>query len=55
MLYFMLKLVNNKELMGKHTNSRLFNIGAWATAVIVVGLSVVMMWQQIQQQIHGGS
>jgi NRAMP (natural resistance-associated macrophage protein)-like metal ion transporter len=50
-LYFMLRLVNNKELMGKHTNSRLFNIGAWATTVIVVGLSLVMMWQQL----HGGS
>jgi NRAMP (natural resistance-associated macrophage protein)-like metal ion transporter len=50
-LYFMLRLINNKELMGKHTNSRWFNIVAWATTVIVVGLSVVMMWQQI----HGGS
>jgi len=50
-LYFMLQLINNKELMGKHTNSRWFNIVAWATTVIVVGLSVVMMWQQI----HGGS
>ena len=50
-LYFMLRLINNKELMGKHTNSRWFNVIAWATTVIVVGLSVVMMWQQI----HGGS
>jgi len=50
-LYFMLRLVNNKELMGKHTNSRWFNVIAWATTVIVVGLSVVMMWQQIR----GGS
>ena len=49
-LYFMLRLVNNKELMGKHTNSRWFNIVAWATTVIVIGLSVVLMWQQI----HGG-
>jgi len=50
-LYFMLRLINNKELMGKHTNSRWFNVIAWATTVIVVGLSVVMMWQQIR----GGS
>jgi len=46
-LYFMLRLINNKELMGKHTNSRWFNVIAWATTVIVVGLSLVMMWQQI--------
>jgi Mn2+/Fe2+ NRAMP family transporter len=49
-LYFMLRLVNNKELMGKHTNSRWFNIVAWATTVIVIGLSLVLMWQQL----HGG-
>jgi len=46
-LYFMLKLVNNKALMGKHTNSRWFNVVAYATAVIVVGLTVVMVWQQL--------
>jgi len=46
-LYFMLKLINNKELMGKYTNSRLFNVVAYTTAVIVVGLSVVMMWQSV--------
>jgi NRAMP (natural resistance-associated macrophage protein)-like metal ion transporter len=50
-LYFMLRLINNKELMGQHTNSRWFNIVAWATTVIVIGLSVVLMWQSL----HGGS
>jgi Mn2+/Fe2+ NRAMP family transporter len=48
-LYFMLKLINNKELMGEHTNSTWFNIVAWATAVIVIGLTVVMLWQQLHQ------
>ncbi len=48
-LYFMLKLVNNKALMGKHTNSHWFNVVAWATTVIVVGLTVVMVWQQLHQ------
>jgi Mn2+/Fe2+ NRAMP family transporter len=46
-LYFMLKLINNKALMGKHTNSRWFNIVAYATAVIVVGLTLVMLWQSV--------
>jgi Mn2+/Fe2+ NRAMP family transporter len=46
-LYFMLKLVNNKALMGKHTNSRWFNAVAWATTVIVIGLTVVMVWQSV--------
>ena len=46
-LYFMLRLANNKALMGKHINGRSFNVIAWATAVIVVGLTVVMLWQQV--------
>ena len=46
-LYFMLKLVNNKALMGRHTNSTWFNVVAWATTVIVIGLTVVMLWQQL--------
>jgi Mn2+/Fe2+ NRAMP family transporter len=48
-LYFMLKLINNKELMGEHTNSTWFNVVAWATAVIVIGLTVVMLSQQLHQ------
>jgi Mn2+/Fe2+ NRAMP family transporter len=47
-LYFMLKLVNNKALMGKHTNSRWFNWIAYATTVIVIGLTVVLVWQQVR-------
>ena len=46
-LYFMLRLINKKELMGKYTNSPWFNVIAWSTAVIVIGLSLVMMWQTI--------
>jgi len=52
-LYFMLKLINNKALMGKHTNTRWFNVIAWATTVIVVGLTVVMLWQQLHQMMAG--
>jgi NRAMP (natural resistance-associated macrophage protein)-like metal ion transporter len=52
-LYFMLKLINNKQLMGKHVNSRWFNVVAYATAVIVIGLTVVMLWQQLSS-LHGG-
>jgi NRAMP (natural resistance-associated macrophage protein)-like metal ion transporter len=48
-LYFMLKLVNKKELMGKHVNTRWFNWVAYATSVIVVGLTLVMMWQSFEQ------
>ncbi len=39
-LIFMLRLVNNKRLMGKFTNGPIFNAIAWATVLLVVGLSV---------------
>jgi len=35
--------------MGKHVNSHWFNVVAWATTVIVIGLTVVMVWQQVHQ------
>jgi NRAMP (natural resistance-associated macrophage protein)-like metal ion transporter len=50
-LIFMLRLINRPELMGKYTNSRWFNIVAWLTAIIVICLSLVLMWNGI----HGGS
>ncbi len=43
-LFFMLKLVNKHELMGTYTNSRWFNAIAWITAVVVTGLSLMLMW-----------
>jgi len=47
-LYFMLRLVNDKKLMGSHVNTRLFNWVAYATAVIVIGLSLIMVWQTLR-------
>jgi Mn2+/Fe2+ NRAMP family transporter len=46
-LIYMLKLINKKDLMGKYTNSYWFNGVAWATAVIVIGLSLVLMWNTL--------
>jgi NRAMP (natural resistance-associated macrophage protein)-like metal ion transporter len=46
-MIFMLKLIEKKDLMGKYTNSRWFNIIAWGTAVIVIAMSLVMFWNQL--------
>jgi NRAMP (natural resistance-associated macrophage protein)-like metal ion transporter len=46
-LVFMLKLINKHELMGKYTNSRWFNIVAWATAIIVTVLSLILVWNTL--------
>ena len=39
-LIAMLILINKKELMGEHTNSRTFNVIAWVTALVMIGLTV---------------
>jgi len=46
-LIFMLRLINRYELMGEYTNSRWFNIIAWLTAIIVIALSLVLMWNSL--------
>jgi Mn2+/Fe2+ NRAMP family transporter len=43
-LVFMLLLVNKKELMGEYVNSRLYNVIAWSTTVIMTVLSVAWLW-----------
>jgi NRAMP (natural resistance-associated macrophage protein)-like metal ion transporter len=43
-LIFMLLLINKKELMGEYVNTRLFNSVAWATTVIMIGLTIAWFW-----------
>ncbi|MBZ5546608.1 MAG: Nramp family divalent metal transporter [Acidobacteriia bacterium] len=50
-LIFMLLLINKKELMGEHANKRTFNVIAWATTVIMIGLTALLVWGTL----HGGS
>ena len=42
-LIFMLLLTNDRELMGEHINSRRFNIIAWITVVVMIGLTIAMV------------
>jgi Mn2+/Fe2+ NRAMP family transporter len=43
-LIFMLLLVNKKELMGEYVNSRLYNVVAWITTVVMTALSIAWFW-----------
>jgi Mn2+/Fe2+ NRAMP family transporter len=43
----MLILINKKELMGEYTNSRLFNIVAWITVVVMIVLTLALVVQTI--------
>ena len=51
-IVIMLLLINRKDLMGTYVNSRLFNAVAWIVAVVVIGLSAVLMFQQCKQLLH---
>ncbi len=42
-LIFMLLLINNRDIMGEYMNSRLFNGIAWATVVIMIALTLVLV------------
>ena len=45
-LIFMLLLINKRELMGEYVNSRLFNVIAWATTIVVILLSIAVPFMQ---------
>ncbi|MGA9791500.1 MAG: divalent metal cation transporter, partial [Terriglobales bacterium] len=47
-LIFMLLLINKKELMGEYVNKRTFNIIAWATTVIMIGLTALLLYGQLR-------
>jgi len=42
-LIFMLLLVNNKRLMGEYTNSRIYNIIAITTVVLLIAMTIVLL------------
>ena len=45
-LIFMLLLVNDRQLMGDHVNSRGYNVVAWATTSIMIVLTIAMVFTQ---------
>ncbi|HEY2963135.1 MAG TPA: Nramp family divalent metal transporter [Pyrinomonadaceae bacterium] len=46
-LFAILRLVNNRELMGAHVNGPLYNVAAWLTAIAVTALSVLYIFMTI--------
>lgn len=42
-LIYMIKLINNRELMGEYVNSKGYNIVAWATVVFVIALTLLLL------------
>src|SRR5579863_9830698 len=47
-IILMLLLINRKDLMGDHRNTRLWNWIAWSTSAIVIGMTMVMLWGMVK-------
>jgi Mn2+/Fe2+ NRAMP family transporter len=43
LLIFIIRLVNDSEVMGEHTNGHVYNVLAWITVVVVAALSLLMV------------
>jgi NRAMP (natural resistance-associated macrophage protein)-like metal ion transporter len=44
---FMLLLVNRRDLMGEHVNSRTFNVVAWVTAIAMIVLTLILVYTAV--------
>jgi NRAMP (natural resistance-associated macrophage protein)-like metal ion transporter len=51
-LILMLRLVNDKRLMGEYTNSPIYNLIAWITTVVLILLSLVLVLQPLLDRLH---
>ena len=43
LLIFMIRIINDRRIMGDHVNGRLLNWVAWATIVVVIALTVALL------------
>jgi Mn2+/Fe2+ NRAMP family transporter len=46
-LIMMLVIINNKKIMGEYTNGKVFNIFAWAAAILLSVLSIALVLQTL--------
>ncbi|HTW61901.1 MAG TPA: Nramp family divalent metal transporter [Terracidiphilus sp.] len=46
-IILMLLLINRRDLMGEHRNSHLWNVIAWGSSILVIGMTLVMLWGMI--------
>ncbi len=43
-IILMLLLINRHDLMGDYKNSIVWNVIAWSTSIVVIGMTLVMLW-----------
>jgi len=47
LLLFLIRVINNKRVMGSYTNGRLANVLSWITIIIVVVLTAILLVMQV--------
>lgn len=48
-LIFVLILINDKTIMGRYTNTRIFNLIAWITVIVLIALTVLLLATSLLQ------
>lgn len=43
LLIYMMRIVNDRRIMGRYTNGRIYNFVSWATILTVIGLTVALL------------
>ncbi len=46
-IYSMIRMVNNRKIMGEHVNNGFQNVVGWAGTLILIGLTLVLLWNSI--------
>ncbi len=46
LMLYMIRIINDRRIMGRYTNSRGFNIVAWVTVIVVIALTVALLVMQ---------
>ena len=54
-LIVMLKLINDKRIMGKYANGRIFNLLSWLTVIILIVLTVILVVTSVFPGALGGA
>ncbi|MCL5946432.1 MAG: Nramp family divalent metal transporter [Chloroflexi bacterium] len=54
LLLFVVFLANDRSILGKYVNGRIFNIIAWTTIIVLITASLLLVLTTIIQQINGG-
>ncbi len=47
LLIFMMIIINDRRIMGRHVNGRVYNTIGWTTVVVVIALTVVLLGMQV--------